>query len=38
MKKYPEGIAERYKVSFWAKGFTQVEGVDFKATFVPWRK
>ncbi len=37
-KKNSEGAVERYKVRFCAKGFTQVEGVDFTETFAPVAK
>jgi hypothetical protein len=37
-KKNSEGAVERYKVRFCAKGFTQVESVDFTETFAPVAK
>jgi hypothetical protein len=37
-KKNSEGAVERYKARFCAKGFTQVEGVDFTETFAPVAK
>jgi hypothetical protein len=38
IKKNSEDIAERYKARFCAKGFTQVEGVDFTETLHQWLK
>jgi hypothetical protein len=38
IEKNSEGIAERYKARFCAKGFRQVEGVDFTETFAPVAK
>jgi hypothetical protein len=37
-KKIYEGAVERYKARFCAKGFTQVEGVEFTETFAPVAK
>ena len=38
LKKDSEGRIERYKARFCAKGFTQVEDVDFTETFAPVAK
>ncbi len=38
IEEYSEGRIERYKTRFCAKGFTQVEGIDFTQTFVPVAK
>ncbi|PKI43274.1 hypothetical protein CRG98_036360 [Punica granatum] len=38
VKRHADGSVERYKAHLVAKGFTQVEGVDFTKTFAPVAK
>ncbi|KAL0440258.1 UNVERIFIED_CONTAM: Retrovirus-related Pol polyprotein from transposon RE2 [Sesamum latifolium] len=38
IKDKADGTVERYKVHLMAKGFTQVEGLDFHETFAPIAK
>jgi hypothetical protein len=35
IKKNSEGMFERYEARICAKGFTQVEGIDFTEIFAP---
>ncbi|KAK3034295.1 hypothetical protein RJ639_034099 [Escallonia herrerae] len=38
VKFHPDGTVERYKATFVAKGYTQIEGLDFHKTFAPVAK
>ncbi|PKI72844.1 hypothetical protein CRG98_006769 [Punica granatum] len=38
IKRWADGTVERYKAQIVAKGFTQVEGVNFHKTFAPVAK
>ncbi|KAK3003919.1 hypothetical protein RJ639_019044 [Escallonia herrerae] len=38
VKFHPDGTVERYKVRLVAKGYTQIEGLDFHETFAPVAK
>ena len=35
IKRYPDGNIQRYKARVVARGFSQVEGVDYTQTFAP---
>ncbi|KAK3035428.1 LOW QUALITY PROTEIN: hypothetical protein RJ639_032853, partial [Escallonia herrerae] len=38
VKFHPDGTVERYKAQLVAKGYTQIEGLDFHETFAPVAK
>lgn len=38
IKLTPEGTVERYKARLMAKGYSQIEGIDYRETFAPVAK